>query len=497
MFTNLWRKLFIILVVAFFPGLLFGAQGTLDPSFHGSGSTTFTTLDIGNRPNAVAVQRDGKIVVADTFPGSQFGPHVNVIRYHTDGTLDTSFGTAGSVMYDPDHAFATDVAIQKDGKIVVAGMRLNDDTAEYELLLLRYNTNGTLDAGFGTGGVVIYVNHQGANGFATVNKLAIQDDGKIVVAGYTEGPDSDKDMLLLRYNTNGTLDGGFGSGGVVTFTDFVYNDPSADPEVHLAFPEVYARDVKIMPDGSIAVLIQSATCVTVLKYSSTGAFVSQYKPFCGDIAVPGYGLAATAQSMDVQEDGKIVVVGEVGLIYALRYGTDGQFDRTFGISTPKGANVFDYPTFFGSDPDGAGWCSVHDVVIQPDGKILVLGNIPFDHTGDHFSDEQDLLVLRLDSAGAYDPMFGDRGAFVFDGGARTEPLEGDLGISLAIQPNGDIIVAGDSIAPATTDGHYDLLVLRILGEPLADIEVLPTAVDFGDVTVASNKTLQVTLYNKG
>jgi uncharacterized delta-60 repeat protein len=177
--------------------------------------------------------------------------------------LDNTFNGTGFVEYNVGHAFATDVAIQKDGKIVVAGMRLNGAGTEYDLMLLRYNTNGSLDTGFGTNGVVIYLSEQWYAPRLTLNKLAIQADGKIVVAGDTSNVDGSRDMLLLRYNTNGSLDTGFGTNGVVTYATYVYDDTVADPEVHLNYVDLTARKVKIMPDGNIAVLIQTEACFFV------------------------------------------------------------------------------------------------------------------------------------------------------------------------------------------------------------------------------------------
>jgi uncharacterized delta-60 repeat protein len=489
----------LIVLVLLLPAVVFAAQGELDPTFNGTGFAINVNPSGGGEPAMVAVQRDGKSVVATTYRPEQFVAHFMLLRYNMNGTLDSTFNGTGVAEYDAGYAFATDVAIQKDGKIVVAGMRLNDVGSAYDLMLLRYNTNGTLDTGFGANGVAIYMGGQWYNVRLTLNKLAIQDDGKIVVAGYTMNTDASTDMLLLRYNTNGTLDTGFGANGVVTYATYVYDDWIADPEVHLAFNDLYARKVRIMPDGNIAVLIQAGSCFFVAKYSATdGALVSETKPFFGGIDVPGYGMGATAQSMDIQEDGKIVVTGEVGQIFVLRYGTDGNFDRTFGTSDPKGANFFDLVEFFDYDPWGGGFSFVFDMVIQPDGKILITGHCPIDHTGDGFPEEMDLLVLRYTSAGAYDTTFGSGGAFVFDHGWRGAwPAEGDRGMSIAIQPDGYIMVAGTLIQVDTTDDHYDTLLMRIQGEPLADIDVTPVSYDFGEVAVGGTATGQITISNKG
>src|SRR5438445_6256873 len=123
------------------------------------------------------------------------------------------FGAEGKVTTAfEDLAQARAVAIQTDGKIVAAGYAVLSGNQHFALV--RYNTDGTLDSSFGTGGKVI----TDFFGFGRVNALAIQVNGKIVAAGFSFGPGG-LDFALARYNTDGTLDAGFGAGGKVS-TDF-------------------------------------------------------------------------------------------------------------------------------------------------------------------------------------------------------------------------------------------------------------------------------------
>jgi uncharacterized delta-60 repeat protein len=119
-------------------------------------------------------------------------------RYDSNGTLDAAFGNAGVVVTDlggPEQSYA--VVVQADGKIVVAGEAYDSDTGWEDILLVRYTMDGVLDAGFGNGGVVL--TDFGNNGYDGSTSVALQADGKIVVAGATEG--THDDFALARYDT--------------------------------------------------------------------------------------------------------------------------------------------------------------------------------------------------------------------------------------------------------------------------------------------------------
>jgi len=193
------------------------APGDLDPSF-GNGGKVITEFGVGNSSaNAAAVQPDGKFVaVGSNRTGNVGGPDTYkfvLSRYNTNGSLDTAFGTGGTVVTaigNRDNvAFA--VAIQSDGKIVAAGYSSNIDTG-ISFTLVRYNADGSLDTSFGNGGKVITPN----NGL--FHAVAIQPDGKIIAAGkmFFGGEADGASFALLRYNTNGSLDTSFGTGGIVT-----------------------------------------------------------------------------------------------------------------------------------------------------------------------------------------------------------------------------------------------------------------------------------------
>ena len=213
--------------------LRFDAGGVLDNTFGTNGVVTFDPATGFMDGWAVSIQADGKIVVV----GDSGIPNPNVIlaRLNTDGTLDTTFGIGGVAsidVNDSDYGYA--VAIQTDGKIVVAGQTsiANDEYA----LVLRCNNDGTLDGAFGVNGIVTY----DSPGWDGANGVAIQSDDKIVVTGRTSPPYPDvnlTDLLLFRLNGDGTMDSAFGTNGVATF-DLVYDE---------------GMSAVIQPDGKIVV----------------------------------------------------------------------------------------------------------------------------------------------------------------------------------------------------------------------------------------------------
>lgn len=195
-------------------------NGTLDTTFGAQGITT-TTIGYDATGYAGTLQDDGKIVVvgnASTIDGPNTDSVGFVARYNKNGSLDSTFGTGGMVVFDSlrggwDTFY--DVAIQGDGKILASGEASFPDALAFgDVLLLRLLADGTPDATFGDQGVVFFGERSQSSG----RSLALQPDGKILVAGarYFGQVDPETPTLILRYNSSGTLDQTFGVAGVAT-----------------------------------------------------------------------------------------------------------------------------------------------------------------------------------------------------------------------------------------------------------------------------------------
>ena len=193
----------------------YNPDGSLDNTFGDSGKLIVPGQ--GNPiTDSIALQPDGKIVVAhNTFFSSSFSYGLAVFRYNANGTLDSSFATNGSI----STAVGTNVefaalAIQSDGKIAVACSSFTSNAAGYDFWVVRYTGNGALDETFGNQGLVKTPIGAGA-AFDVPKAIAIQANGKIVVGG-TSPTGSNKDFAIVRYNRNGSLDQKWGAGGIVT-----------------------------------------------------------------------------------------------------------------------------------------------------------------------------------------------------------------------------------------------------------------------------------------
>jgi uncharacterized delta-60 repeat protein len=245
----------------------FNANGSFDASFGTGGKVTTNFGGTYSAGYGVARAPDGKIVVAGIkeFVGSGFDYDFAVARYNSDGSLDTSFGAGGKVT--TDFASADDipytVTVQADGKIVVAGM--TDPGAAANFGLVRYNLDGSLDGSFGTGGKV--VTDFGAN-FEAANSVAMQADGKIVVAGFSFGSPSNADFALARYNSNGSLDASFGTGGKVK-TGFGSNSDVANSFV-------IQPDGKILVGGSTSGGPGTGADYALARYNSDGSLDTSF-----------------------------------------------------------------------------------------------------------------------------------------------------------------------------------------------------------------------------
>jgi uncharacterized delta-60 repeat protein len=443
--SNMRFPLLAFAVVSFFTitalsDLLLASAGDLDPSFDFDGKTTadFGADDLGL---ALAVQADGKVLLAG-YTGLGIGTGTSdfaLIRLNMDGSLDSTFDGDGKVTTDfagaDDLAYA--VAIQSDGKIIVAGSS-HPNLGTTDFALARYNPDGSLDSSFDGDGKLI-TDFLGDGDSAS--GIAIQPDGKIIASGWAYSGSS-TDFALCRYNSDGTLDSNFGLGGKVT-TDF-----------NAAGDQAWA--VVLQPDGKIVLAGEAYTGSGVdfalARYNNDGSL---------DLTFGGDGKVITqfasnndgAQAVALQPDGKIIAAGVTNSFdYALaRYDPDGSLDSTFD---GDGKVITD---FAGHD-DGA-----YAVAVQPDGKIIAAGD-----------SSSDFGLARYNSDGSLDLSFNLDGKVTTDFGSG-----GDVDLALALQPDGKIIAAGYT----NTGSDYNFALARYLGDPC-----LYFCDDFGDGVLAPDWT---------
>lgn len=443
----------------------------LDPAFGDGGKVLTDFSGFNDFPGAVTTQPDGKVVMVGTSSGANFS-NFAVARYNTDGTPDSTFGNGGQVRtVSPDvpahpsnYLEATAVALQPDHKIVVAG---NDRLG---FALARYNADGTLDASFGTAGIVFNYNYDAGR---RVTDVAILPDGKIMAAGWYNGILDEQGypqigVALSRYNADGTLDATFGAGGKINSDSFgrwhsFINRAVIQPNGQVVFAGYYNTDT-----GYNFVLA---------RYNADGAPDSTFGTG-GRVNTLFANTVSYSLAVAVQPDKKIVVVGDSlgsgGYNFGVaRYDTDGTLDSTFGTGGKA-------TTDLGSTGDFPG-----TVAIQPDGKIVVAGQTYTDVERSY-----DFAAVRYNADGTPDSTFG------IDGKAITDFSNGsEFASASTIQSDGKIILAGYHVSETDSGPNYDFALTRYTG---GAIDLTPPTINCpGDITASSEPYQCATIVDLG
>lgn len=455
-----WARAWLALGAAFIFMSNAFAQDPIPGSLHtspfpgfASGSGKIANLAVGASTDtayAVAVQPDGKIVMAGTCSGPSNSDFC-LVRLTPDGSLDSTFdGPGGSgngkfllpIGSGDDQAFK--LALQPDGKIVLAGSCSNG--ANTDFCVARLNFDGSFDASFvGPGGgangrflLPITAGNEEARG------LALQPDGKIVMVGYCVGVGGPA-FCLARLNADGSLDDGFdgpggGGNGRFLLTVGVNND--------------YGLAAAIQIDGKIVVAgychISSIFQLCVARLNANGTYDASFAAAGKVLFTVGSGGSDNAFAVTVQADGKILLAGichnSSNYDFCLaRLNPDGTLDSNFDGPTGIGNGKFLFPIGEGRD-------DLAEMALQPDGKIVVVGTCS---TGanDYF------CLARLNADGAFDTSFDGPGGA--DSGKVVLPMGAgfDRALAVALQSDGRILVAGTCLG--------DFCIARLNGGPYA------------------------------
>lgn len=408
-------------------------DGSLDTTFSGDGMTTTSLSSADDAARAVALQADGKIVVAGY--AALDAEYFAVVRYLANGNPDTSFGSGGKVMLriGGQRSKGEALAIQPDGKILVCGGIQNN--ANFGVL--RLNANGTLDASFGTSGTVS-TSFAAFTDYATA--IALQVDGKIVVGGYTQTAlfSGRYHFAICRYNMNGSLDTSFGSNGIKTVPVGQYGEE--------------IRSLIIRPDGRIlavgmAMFMDSVNTyhkkTGMARFLADGSLDTTFGS--GGTTISGSaGTDEESFGSALQSDGRIVMAG---------YYTDpnggvdfmvGRFDSQGGMAVFGGPGRYRVFT-----PIAGGADTPVGVAVAADGKIYVGGTTHAGVGGWNSPRGQDFAVVRLTAGGVPDASFSG------DGRQTTSIASGDStdkAAAMVLQPDGRLIVAGSASTGTTVSG---------------------------------------------
>jgi uncharacterized delta-60 repeat protein len=410
--------------------------GTLDPSFGNRGFVTYSfPNDRNDYAQAGAVQSDGKIIVAGVTEAlSNFDSDFALVRFNEDGSLDRTFGTDGAVVteFGPHYASVSKMVLQMDGKILVCGYVIYESDKDFALV--RYNKDGSLDQSFGIDGRV--TTNLGSKDDCAYG-LGVQSDGKIVVAGHANnGAAADYDFALVRYNTDGTIDQSFGVQGKQR-TDF-------NLQYDVCESLAVQRDDKIVLVG--AANYNTNQDFAIARYRPNGILDSiengSSEPWGADGKLksqqPTQDLAS---SVIVLSGGEVLAAGRIliGSSYdmaVLRYSSTGTLDRSFG---KDGLATVD----FGGFND-----SVASLAIQEDGRIVLAGN-------SHRESVHRLALARLNGDGSIDPTF------VISGNSAPHSVSlANAASSVTIQADGKYVVVGHR----PSGNNVDFFVARYLAQ---------------------------------
>lgn len=390
------KELFLLAISAFVVFTSYAQPGTFDSSFGLNGEIN---LNIGVTPEVTAIQDDGKIVIGSVAPNSSSGFRTfALIRLLSDGQIDSSFGIGGKAIFlfsNVVDAYPGDIKIQEDGKILLGGTAYLPG-AQGDFQLIRCKQNGVLDSSFGTSGQVI--TDLGTN-TDEIYSLDIQTDGKILAAGSCNGY-----IGIARYYADGRLDTSFGNNGIITsgFACFSIKSLFDGKYITVGFGQTgdfgikkylnngtldssfglngesdiiffnqggSAEDIAVLQNGELlvsgyAINSQNQTQIVTAKLKSNGSLDSSFG--LNGKSFPSFGLSYTANSILLQNDGKIILSAlpiSSGNYIVARLFSDGSIDSSFG------KNGISALSFGASDS----YRALNFCALQNDGKIVIVG----------------------------------------------------------------------------------------------------------------------------
>lgn len=423
-------------------------DGSLDNSFDNDGIVEGDFLISNSIVNAIAVQNDEKIVVAGTAEAgpSKRLPNLNdrivsrdadiaLSRFNKDGSPDNLFGENGKVIIDfGGYDYASFLGIQDDRKIVVAGYSRNYLEDKYYKVIARYQQSGALDSSFATNGQLFLPLTQIVSDF----NFALQKDRKILVLDSKyDSIKQTSDLRLTRYNENGLLDEGFGEDGVV-LTDFAGGDD-------------YPASLALQDDGKIVVslsgwkVLSETNFQALIRYNANGSLDNTFN---------GNGKLETDNAVVennfpilIQPDGKIIATGlsynyntDRNQFILTRFNSDGAIDSSFDGDGKQAIDMMITGLFEAVPNAIAPFSYAPSIALQTNGKIIVASLLI-----DRYKYNLTILLTRLNTDGSLDNSFGNEGSLGFDNANR------EIVTTLAVT-NNRIYLGGVSIEQLTNRG---------------------------------------------
>jgi uncharacterized delta-60 repeat protein len=369
--------------------------------------------------------------------GSGYIQGAAIVRYNSDGSLDTPFGSGGMVKYfTPSGASSPDGAIDANGNILVV---LGQNSSSQ--FLLRLTPSGILDTSFNSAG------YQSLSGFAA-SAVQLQADGKIVVGGYLWGSKHGIGALIVRLNTDGTFDTTFGTNGQTVISSVgVLNA--------LAFQIVGGQQYVLIGGSST---VGTAEAFTVARLTPAGLVDSTFGT-SGLATTTFCGSRSRIYSLSVDPLGNILAGGwndQSHFLYALaRFENNGALDTTFGDPTTPGQTLLN---FYGSDNQLTSIQPVLDSSGNETG-FAVTGFVR-QSTGQYTSNSY-WGIAQYHTNGSLDMTFGTNGAVAIDFGSQDTTVLLPCPSNLLIQADGKIVAVGTSKFSTGPYAGYNFALARL------------------------------------
>jgi uncharacterized delta-60 repeat protein len=386
-------------------------SGVLDPAFGTTGIVLGPFTTSHNTGNGIAQQPDGKILVAG-ITDDQVNSDIFIVRYNTDGTFDTTFGSNGAVTdtVGSGSEFCRTMRLRSDGKIFIAGDFGN--LTSWDVFVKSYDSTGTLDASFGFNGAAIADISGGVTD--QLGAMAIQSDGKIVVGGWLNQL-ANFDIFLLRFNSDGTVDTSFGSNGRLVYDLGGFTESVTAIEIQ--------TDGKILAAGTFLDIGTNANEPYIMRLLPDGTADTSFAQ--SGVFIPFFNQADDdLHSLAIQPDRKILIGGSTQLfgsafdVYIARVDSNGTRDTTFNSS---GIIV--------TDVNNQSNDNIQSIMLQSNGRIVAVGQTT--------SSTYDILLIRYLSTGAIDTSFGINGF-----ATSAVGTEADFPLAALLQTDNKIVVTG-------------------------------------------------------
>lgn len=416
-------------------------QGLFDNTFDGDGIAVIDISPGVYLASAMALQpADNKIVITGVDVDYTMWPQFVTARFNTDGSVDNTFGISGSVITDPSEEFiktVTDIAVQSNGSILISGYGFDDASYLYSFsLVVKYNSNGTLDNSFDGDGILqTYKTYD----FISNGKIVSLADNKIILSGQYKSSSGFQGLALCRINSNATIDNTFGNNGIV-------QTPVVSGNIQVESGIVLLSDGKLLQPSFLSDGIHLKP--SLYRMLGTGAADNSFdNDGFVSINIPNIPGSENGVGLAVRNDDVFITAGTYsnGIIasgsgFISRFTANGTPDASFGIN----GNIL-----VQSDR----YVSIGSAVFQNDGKLLVTGSF-YDVWDGHY-----VFVMRYNENGTPDNTFGTNGRVIitFNNDANN------AGLDLALQTDGKIVFTVISDFHNSANNFYYLYRLNTNG----------------------------------